>query len=130
MKGARVADRKDTAVGDEVPERAYSYYAVDDSEGRGRPARAPVRARRGDLEDAAGVQLRGGGPDVPPPRGLRRQRMAGEGELRGRAGLGALGSLCRRRGRGPRPSSRDARGRDDWPSLGGAQTLPGAALGE
>src|SRR5215217_5270001 len=128
MKGARVADRKDTAVGDEVPERAYSYYAVDDSEGRGRPARAPVRARRWDLEDAAGVQLRGGGPDVPPPRGLRRQRMAGEGELRGRAGLGALGSLPRRRGRGPRPAYRDAGGRDDRAGRGGTQTLCGATI--
>src|SRR5215212_3254474 len=77
-EGARVADRKSTVVGDENPERAYSsYYAVDGSEGRGRPARAPVRAC-GDLEGSAGLQLRGGGRDVPPPRGLREQRMASE----------------------------------------------------
>src|SRR5215212_9368967 len=128
-EGARVADRKSTVVGDENPERAYSsYYAVDGSKGQGRPARAVVRAC-GDLKGSAGVQLRGGGGDVPPPRGLREQRMASEGELRGRVGLGALGSLCGRRWRGPRPPSRDARGRDDRTGRGGTQTLCGTIVG-
>src|SRR5215208_7887701 len=102
---------------------------MDGSEGRGRPARAPVRAR-GAFEGSAGLQLRGRGGDVPPPRGLHRQRMAGEGEQRGRAGLGALRSLRRRRGRGPRPPSRDARGRDDRTGRGGTQKLRGATIGE
>src|SRR5687767_13004396 len=55
--------------------------------------------------------------------------MAGEGELRGRTGLGPVRSLHRRRGRGPRPSSRDARGRDDRTGRGGTQTLCGATIG-
>src|SRR5215211_4125287 len=113
---------------DEVTGQVYSYYAVDDSEGRGRPARAPVRAC-GALEGSSGLQLRGRGRDVPPPRWLREQRMAGEGELRRRTGLGALGSLHGRRGRGPGPASRDARGRYDRTGRGGTQTLRGATIG-
>ncbi|CAA9439565.1 hypothetical protein AVDCRST_MAG82-2760, partial [uncultured Rubrobacteraceae bacterium] len=85
---------------------------------------------RGGGEGAAGLQLRGGGRDVPAPRGLRHRAMAGEGELVGRTGLFALRSLHRRKGRGPRPASRDAKGRDGRPRRGGARILPEAALGE